>query len=593
MASVPPISYAWAMPTLDTAATPANDLTASDGAKPSDRGQTLSLFEVERESATLRKARGAFFTPAELCDYVVEWAIRSPEDVVLEPSCGEAAFLLSAGTRLRALGSRRLDCSGQLQGVELHADSARVAAQHLASEGLDARIEVADFFDRDPAPEYDSVVGNPPYVRYQDFSGEARARSRAAALRAGVRLSGLASSWAAFTVHAALFLKPGGRLGLVLPAELLTVNYAADVRRFLMTRFARVRLVLFTQRVFPGVQEEVVLLLADGEGPTDRCELYQVPDIAGLGSAGYAVRSWKPDRPESKWTSSLIPAAAFETYLEATRSDAFGKLQDWGETTLGMVTGNNRYFALSRQRAAELGLRESDVIPLSPPGSRHLRGLALSRERWEELGQAGEATLLFRPATDPSPAAARYIEAGEALGVHKAYKCRVRSPWWRVPLVRPADLLVTYMNADTPRLCANEAGAHHLNSVHGLFLRSGLRRLGMECLSLAALNSITLLGAEIVGRAYGGGMLKLEPREADVLPVPSVAALAASSDALAKHRQAVVGALRDRRLQEAVQLVDEALLVQELELSPGQVRALQEAHMELRARRVARGAGAR
>ena len=111
---------------------------------------------------------------------------------------------------------------------------------------------------------------------------------------------GLASSWAAFTVHAALFLKPEGRLGLVLPAELLTVNYAADVRRFLMARFARVRLVLFTERVFPGVQEEVMLLLAEGAGPTDRCELYQVPDIAGLSAPEAAVRSWKPERPEGK-----------------------------------------------------------------------------------------------------------------------------------------------------------------------------------------------------------------------------------------------------------------------------------------------------
>lgn len=541
----------------------------------------------------LRKSRGAFFTPAELCAYVVAWAIRGPDDVVLEPSCGEAAFLLSAGTRLRALGSGRSDCSGQLRGVELHADSARAAAQLLTPEGLDARIEVADFFDREPEAVFDAVVGNPPYVRYQDFSGEARARSRAAALHAGVRLSRLASSWAAFTVHAALFLKPGGRLGLVLPAELLTVNYAADVRRFLMARFARVRLVLFTERVFPGVQEEVVLLLADGVGPTERCELYQVPNIAGLGSTGAAVRSWKPDRPEGKWTSSLIPAAALETYLEVTRGDAFGTLQDWGETTLGMVTGNNRYFALGRQRAADLGLKKTDVVPLSPPGSRHLRGLALGQERWEELGQAGAATLLFRPATDPSPAASRYIEAGEALGVHKAYKCRVRSPWWRVPLVRPADVLVTYMNADTPRLCANEAGVHHLNSVHGLFLHPDLRRLGMECLPLAALNSVTLLGAETVGRAYGGGMLKLEPREADVLPVPSVAALTTGSHALVEHRQAVIDALRETRLQDAVRIVDELLLVQGFGLSRDQVTALKRAHMDLRARRVARGAKAR
>jgi adenine-specific DNA-methyltransferase len=78
------------------------------------------------------------------------------------------------------------------------------------------------------------------------------------------------------------------------------------------------------------------------------------------------------------------------------------------------------------------------------------------------------------------------------LGVDAAYKCKVRSPWWRVPMVKPADLLVTYMNADTPRLCANQAGVHHLNSVHGIYLQSGLRRLGLNLLSLASLNSMTM-----------------------------------------------------------------------------------------------------
>ena len=137
MASVPPISCAWAMPTLDTAATPASDLTAFDGANLNDRGPTLSLFGVERESATLRKARGAFFTPVELCECVVEWAIRSPEDVVLEPSCGEVAFLLSAGTRLRALGFGLCDCSNRRRGVELRA---HCHASHAKEGGRKAHV---------------------------------------------------------------------------------------------------------------------------------------------------------------------------------------------------------------------------------------------------------------------------------------------------------------------------------------------------------------------------------------------------------------------------------------------------------------------
>ena len=119
------------------------------------------------------------------------------------------------------------------------------------------------------------------------------------------------------------------------------------------------------------------------------------------------------------------------------------------------------------------------MLRLSPPGSRHLRGLTFTDSALDELGAAGSSTYLFRPVGEPSKAARRYIEAGEVAGVNNAYKCRIRPDWWRVPLVRPADLLLTYMNADTPRLCTNRARVHHLNSVHGVYLRRAVRRLAM------------------------------------------------------------------------------------------------------------------
>ena len=544
------------------------------------------------DGAATRKARGAFFTPGPLCRYVVDWAVRSASDDVLEPSCGEAAFLLAAGERLDTLAGATGDSRGRLDGVELHQTSAQEAERLVAAAGHEVRVQVSDFFLVTPKGMYDAVVGNPPYVRYQDFSGVARARSREAALRAGVPLTGLASSWAAFTVHAALFLKKGGRLGLVLPAELLTVNYAAEVRRFLMERFARVRIVLFNERVFPGVLEEVVLLLADGynEGPAAHCELHQVRTVADLSTAAGVARWWKPQTAGSKWTPSLMSTSALAAYVAVETTGDFTTLHEWGETTLGMVTGNNHYFALSPARARELGLRSRELLPLSPPGSRHLRGLTFTASAYAALGASGSATVLFRPPGKPSAAASAYIQTGERLKVDAAYKCRVRSPWWRVPLVQPADLLLTYMNADTPRLCTNRKLSYHLNSVHGVYLRSGLRQLGMDLLPLASLNSMTLLGAETVGRAYGGGMLKLEPKEADRLPVPGPPMLDAARPALAAIRSQVAARLRQPRgLLEAVKVVDDVLLIGELGMASGDVRVLREAHAELAARRTARG----
>lgn len=541
----------------------------------------------DAETREARKARGAFFTPPALCRHMAEWAIRSAADRVLEPSCGEAAFLHAAAARLKALAEPGVRPPGRIEGVELHRPSIRAARRLLREEGVPARIHEGDFFAVEPRPVYDTVIGNPPYVRYQDFTGEARAAARAAALRGGVRLSALASSWAAFTVHAAHFLRPEGRLALVLPAELLSTNYASEVRRFLMTRFAQVRLVLFTDRVFPEVQEEVVLLLAEGAGPTDHCELHQVRDVDEL-AARARVSLWHPPDPRGKWTPALLDATALGVYRRLTADPGFATLHDWGETTLGAVTGNNGFFAVSQARVDELGLRATDLVPLSPPGSRHLRRLAFTHADHEAMRQRDGRVWLFRPGGAPSDAARAYIARGEADGVHLAYKCRVRDPWWRTPLVPPPDIFVTYMNVDTPRLTRNGAGVHHLNSVHGLYLHRGVGADAADLLPVASLNSLTLVGAETVGRAYGGGMLKLEPREADRLPVPAPAVVSAAAGALEDARPEVLAALARGALPEAVAIVDDVLLRGVMGVPAADVAALVDAHAHLAARRAAR-----
>ena len=507
------------------------------------------------DSRDLRKERGAFFTPEPLAAFIAGWALRDPDDSVLEPSCGEAVFLRAAAARLRELGA--VPTAGQLTGVDLHAASVDRARRRLGEAGLSARLAVADFFDYRAARPVRAVIGNPPYIRYQDFRGAARAGARRAALAQGVGLTALASSWAAFVVHAASFLAVGGRMGLVLPAELLSVNYAAPVREFLLRRFERVRLILFDERVFPGVQEEVVLLLADGHatGPgADHVEFARLRDLddlsgpggligaAGLrdldefrGAAGPATPArfdrWRPASPGDKWTGALHTCRAYESVTGAD-DGAFAVLGSWGRLSLGGVTGANGFFALHPARARELGLGPGDLLPLSPPGSAHLRSLVLDDAAVRRLGGQGRATLLFSPPGRPSAAARAYIRAGEADGVDRAYKCRVRTPWWRVPLPAKADVLVTYMNDESVCLCANLACVRHLNSVHGLRLADGARRLGAPVLALAAANSVTALGAELVGRSYGGGLLKLEPREAARLPVPSADLVARRARAL-------------------------------------------------------------
>lgn len=541
-----------------------------------------------------QKARGAFFTPPQVSKFLVDWAIRSRDDHVLEPSCGDAAFLLPAADRLKALGAAHDTTKTNLHGVEIFDRSVVEARNVLKQNGHAATIRHGDFFDVEPKPVFDAVVGNPPFVRYQNFSGDARAKSLRAALVHGVRLTSLASSWAAFTIHAAQCLKDDGRLGLVLPAELLSVNYAAEVRRFLLARFAKVSLVLFENLVFPGVLEDVVLLLAEGKGGATNFEVYQARDAASLNSLDTSLRQGFTPLANEKWTPALIPTGALETYRQITSDVGFSKLIEWGETYLGSVTGNNDYFTLTAEDISKLGLKETEVLKISPPGARHLRGLTFSQKAWEQLCKDGARCFLFSPSAKKlSKAAKAYIAAGEKARVHKAYKCQVRSPWWQVPLVEQPDLLFTYMNHDRPRLTTNEAGALVLNSLYGVKLKSGMKMIGKANLPIACLNTVTLLGSEIVGRAYGGGLLKHEPKEADLLPVPSLSTLTAAHGELQLLKPQLAVALRQNNLLRAVEMVDAIILEKHLRLSHEQLGELRHARESLFNRRVTRGRGHR
>jgi len=493
-----------------------------------------------------KKARGAFFTPEDVSNFLSTWAIRSKVDRVLEPSAGEAAFLLSATRRLTALGAALNSVS--LDGVEIHAASAARARSLVGQVGAKANIVVGDFLRLPTTPVFDAVVGNPPYIRYQDFTGDDRRAAQKAALAQGVRLTKLASSWAAFVVHSSAYLKPAGRLGLVVPAELLAANYAAEVRTFLMTRFNSVTLVLFEEQVFPGVSTEAVLLMAEGCGGTDHIRVHQVRNPRMLGDQLGVARSFSTGL-SSKWTKAMSPVGAIEIGDELITSGAFATLAAWGKARLGAVTGKNEYFLLSPERVKQLRIPSSELLPVSPPGSRHLRSLRMKPTDLLRLGELGQATQLFYPQARPSSAAARYIKSGEAQGVHTAYKCRARSP-------------------------------------------SRLRSLGLP-LAVASVNSATMLGAETVGRAYGGGILKLEPGESVHLPLPSIELVSSYARQLRELVAPMNKLLKEGKLLLAAELVDDLLLRAGGGLGDDEVREIREALAGLALRRVTRRAPAR
>ena len=507
-----------------------------------------------------QRGRGAFFTPQPIANYLAQWAVRSGADRVLDPACGEGALLLATARRLDRLGTA---CRGLplLHGIEMYLPSYERAKTLLREAGVAVRLDAADFFKSAPLGAYDAVVGNPPFVRYQALDKDARARALESARKQGVRLSGMSNVWASFLVKAASHVRNDGRLALVLPGQLLSASYAEEIRRFLLRRFSSVRLIVFRARIFPGVQENVLLMLAEGSGGCEHIEVHRAGRVEGLLSPD--ALDWYPYTPRSgeKWSHALLEDEVLATH-RALAAEGFEGLGAWGRVYLGAVTGNNGFFALSRAAVLELGLGPEELLRISPPGAKHLRAPVFTARDWERLAADNACCYLFVPQKDSSASAKAYIAQGEEFGEDVGFKCRTRTPWWRVPLVRRPDMVLTCMDWEYPRLVGNQAGVHVLNSVYGVALHPERREAGMRLLPMAYLNSVTLLDAELVGRSLGGGAIKIVPREAERLYVPSLERVRTLEVALRTLAPRIEAHIRCGELHQAVHVVDSILFAQ-------------------------------
>ena len=527
---------------------------------------------------------------------MVRWAVRAASDVVLDGGAGESVFLTAAAERLLHLGAQRDAASHQIHGVELDEMSAKVARKTVASAlGLEQggpHIKVGSFFEELPGlaiPKVQACIGNPPYIRYQAFSGESRRTALLRAAEGGVKLSGLSSSWAPFLVHTCRFLAPGGRLAQVLPAELLQTTYARPIREFLVHRFRSVLMVVFDTRVFPGALEEVVLVLAGDEGHLG-LQVREAPDLDSLSDIldrrGGRTRSVK--RPTGKWTKYLMRHRELESYETFSRHPSIGRLGEYGATEIGVVTGANRFFVLDENAVTNQRLSREDLRP-AVSKAEHIQGLRLTRADISRLADEGQRSQLFYPSQErPTGAPGRYIRIGEELGLHKRYKCRNREPWWRVPGVKVPDAFVTYMSHEIPRLVDNAAKSISTNTVHGVYLKHH-KQILRHVLPILFLNSLTLLSAEIEGRSYGGGVLKLEPKECDRLLLPRIEELPPRVVMeLRRMTRSADGLVRGGDVRRVTEAVDDLVLATTLGFSSQELSAIRDGRQRLLSRRSSR-----
>ena len=366
---------------------------------PEDVG--ASYISVQEDIGVSPEARepkesGAVWTPLYIARMLVRWAIREPNDAVLDPGSGRGIFLFESFRRLLALGATPSRARSLLYGVEQDALSFRQLTRDLESftGGTPPHVRCGNLFDC-TFPKLDAVVGNPPYVRRWWLDNLDLVRDRLPEDAKNLRLSRLTDLACYFTIYSARFLKPGGRLALVVSDGWLDADYGAPFKRFLLQQFSLKRLIAFQHRVFGDVLVRPVLVLAEKKTqPAQRSTTSKTIFALSSGSVGWSARAVTVESlvrraqrtlvidshgldPERPWSQYLNAPHVFFALRE--RKD-FRPIGESFDSRIGLQTFGKSFFVVPRTAAAELELEEKYLHPLilSP---RELEGPVLSKDQ--------------------------------------------------------------------------------------------------------------------------------------------------------------------------------------------------------------------
>ncbi len=468
---------------------------------------------------------------------MVEFFQEDPSiHTILEPSCGNGVFVEMVQKK------RLLNNGGSMTAIEIEASEVQKAAQRI-EPSASIRLLAMDFFEYYAANKeqqrYDLILGNPPYIRYQYLRDQQRAEMSQILTEHGMKANKLINTWVGFLVACVHLLSEHGKIAFVIPAEILQVAYAEELRLFLSQSLSSITLLTFEELVFPDIEQEIVILIGEKGGQEQGIRIVELRNLEDLDTLRLPDNGFqKLCQVHEKWTKYFMSREENALIARIRNDSRFQKMSDTALINIGITTGNNKYFSVTKKVVEEYEL-EHVVRPLIGR-SAHAGSVYFQSEDWSVNADGGKAAYLIDFPDIPIESYPKkhrsYIKKGEKNKEHTGYKCRIRDRWYRVPSIWVPDAFFLRRNNLYPKFVLNCCEAVSTDTMHRLKFYDGI---DPERIVLSYYNSISFAFTELCGRSYGGGVLEILPGELGNVMLP------------------VLDQIPDRQIQEALFQVDE------------------------------------
>ena len=460
---------------------------------------------------------------------------------VFDPAVGAGAFLRAAKT----VASER-NIALDLLGGELDPAALDEARRNgLAPSDL-ARIEINDFILNPPAARFKAIVANPPYIRHHRLSADLKGELKKISMEAmGTTLDGRAGLHIYFLIQALRSLDTNGRLAFIMPADTCEGVFAPKLWKWIAGNYRIDAVVTFAPDAspFPQVDTNPIIFMI-AKAPSEdgllwaRCSQFGTDELKAWAASGFksaigdGLEVMNRDLAESLSTGLSRPPAN-----ESVSTVALG---DFARVLRGIVTGANDFFFLTSVQAKKLGIPD-DFLVQAIGRTRDVPGNEVTQQTIAELDAKGRPTLLFSPSGQPTytfpHAVQEYIAKGKSAGIDAKPLVSTRRPWYKMETRTPPPILFTYLGRRNSRFILNTAGIVPLTSLLCIYPHQNDPEL-IERLWRALQHPDTISNLALVGKSYGSGAIKVEPRALEKLPIPDRAATSAGLDASAYAKQA-------------------------------------------------------
>lgn len=486
------------------------------------------------------KSEGSYYTPQLLADYIVyrlfdegNYQFNDTVDI-LEPSVGDGIFLNAIlngnyyKDKLEGKFNKEIPYVS-IDAVEIDSHVAR--ATELKTGQYDparGRVHVisADYLQYylSETKKYDLIIGNPPYVRRRNMTLEQREICAEVHKSANLKDVNPKNLWTSFFAGAKESLNEKGVIAFVLPADLLQVKYAEEIREILHQDFDRVEIFTLNWIYFDDIEQDVVILIcSNGHGKSDGPSFIHINSLDDLAKPKHFEDSDNSRRLTlNKWTNYVLDKKEFE-FLDHIHSRIRPEpIKYYCDSGAGIVTAANDYYIVSKNVVDDFSL--SDIAkPTIKKSSSMFPAVTLTNIDIKTKQEAGAEILLLdfpdKPKSDLPGNYLKYLAEGEANNIHQRYKMLLRNNWYAVPSVWSSEAFFTKRSNIYPRIIVNEAGAHVTDAFYRIRMKEDFNE---KNLAFSFFNTFTFIYSELMGRYYGGGVLELTPNEFKGLPMPYV-----------------------------------------------------------------------